>query len=41
MDCEMLANLNHYFPYQGWINKVMNQLSMIWFFFMNDQTQII
>jgi hypothetical protein len=28
MDCEMHANLNNYFPYEGWINKAMNQSSM-------------
>ncbi len=29
MDCEMHANVNQYFPYKGWINKIMNQFSMI------------
>jgi hypothetical protein len=34
MDCEMHVSLDHYFQaYEDWINKVMNQLSMILFIF--------
>jgi hypothetical protein len=41
IDCEMHADyLNHYFLYEGWINKIMNQLSMTWLFLMNDQKQL-
>jgi hypothetical protein len=33
MDCEINANLNQYFPYKGWTNKIMNQFSTTLLFF--------
>jgi hypothetical protein len=33
MDGEINANLNQYFPYKGWTNRIMNQFSMTLLFF--------